>query len=482
MNYCKVISVVGLLIMFLSFQKTMAETAIYFDITDTSASAPCPIDPDHIQVTITDVSCPGSNDGIIVVEINSTDLYNINLSVGCEVNNDEATQVLRTPTATYSNLPSGNYLISITDTNGCSYSECFEVGEPEPVQYHFDFEPVYCFGHTTEVTLGGTGGTPPYVLIDHNGSELAWFNHETVVTGVTAGTHNWFLYDSMGCAPAQINFTITEPVPVIATLLSLEHGLCFGHESGSAQFSVSGGVSPYSFNMGDYEDGILTVENLPAGNHTLTVSDSKNCGPGEITFEIEEPEEIIISVTEVSPALSGGNNGQIILEIYGGIQPYYVTLNEGCEPDNTTEPTIFYEGQEIIFTGLSPGWKNITVMDQNGCLVWECVEINTQHFHKKLSELLNAADEFDSEIDVKIYPNPFRNNAFIEFVLPESHYITLEVFNISGLRVATLFEGRVNAFEEQKFNLSGESLPTGIYICKLTIENKVVTHRIILSR
>ncbi len=484
MNFSKVIPFVGLLIMFLSFQKTIAETTIYFNIAYTSGSTPCQIDRDHIQVTITNVSCPGNNDGIIMVEINSTDFYNINLSAGCEVNNNAETQIFRTPTATYSNLPSGNYLISITDTNGCSYSECFEVGEPEPLDYHFDYYPIYCFGHTTEVTVEGTGGTPPFILVDHNGSELAWFNHVAVVTGVTAGTHNWFLHDSMGCTPAQIEFTLTEPVPVIATLLSLEHGLCFGYESGSAQFSVSGGTPPYVFNMGDYQDGNLTVENLPAGNHTLMISDSKNCGPGEITFEIEEPEEIIISVTEASHAIWGGNNGQIILEIYGGIQPYYVSLNQGCEPDEITEPSLFYEGQEIIFNGLDPGWKNITVTDQNGCLVSECVEISTQHSQKNPSELRTETNDFvsDTKTDLKIYPNPFRNNTFIEFVLAENHYITLEVFNISGLRVATLFEGRVNALEAQKINFFAESLPGGIYICKLTIENKVITRRIILNR
>ncbi|MBW6479120.1 MAG: T9SS type A sorting domain-containing protein [Bacteroidales bacterium] len=437
-----------------------------------------------ILVTVTEVSCPGNNDGSIMVEINGSGQFNICITAGCEMDDDTPSQVLKAQTATYINLSPGNYLISITDANGCSWYDCFEVGEPEPVNYTFDYEPIYCFGHTTEVTVEGTGGTPPYVLVDHNGSELAWFDHETTVTGVTAGMHSWYLYDSMGCTPAQIEFTLTEPVPVIATLLSLEHGLCFGHESGRAEFSVSGGASPYFFNMGHYQDGILTIENLPAGNHNLIVTDSKNCGPGEVTFEIEEPEEIIITTTEVSPSLAGGNNGQIILDITGGIQPYYVSLNNGCEPDDTAETFIFYEGQEIRFNGLNPGWKIITVSDQNGCLSSECIEINTQHFERKPSEILNVTDEFNpgSKPDVKIYPNPFRNNANIEFTLQESCYAVLEVFNISGLRVAALFEGRVGAYESQKFNLSSELLPDGIYIIKLTTENKSVTKRIIVSR
>lgn len=466
-----------------SFQSLMANSATGPALVEPSLTS-CQIDPDMIIVTVTNVSCPESNDGSILVEINGSGQFNICITDGCEMDDDAQSEVLKSQTATYINLSPGNYLISVTDANGCSWYDCFEVGEPEPVNYTFGFEPIYCFGHTTEVSVAGTGGTPPYILVDHNGSELAWFNHETVVTGVGAGSHTWFLYDSKGCTPAQIEFSLTEPVPVIANLLSLEHGLCFGHESGVAQFSVSGGAPPYVFNMGNYQDGILTVENLPAGNHTLMVNDSKNCGPGEITFEIEEPEEINITIVEINHATMGGNPGQLKLEIYGGIAPYYVSLSDGCEPDNTAEQFIFYEGQEIIFNGLEPGWKNITVSDQNDCKVSECVQINTQHLQRESPETLNTGDEFGTErkLDVQVYPNPFRENTHIEFILPETRYVTLEVFSISGLRVATLFEGRADAFETQKFMLSAESLPNGIYLCKLTIENKVITKRIILTR
>ena len=483
MKHCKTIALIWLLFILFNFQNLMANAAIGPDFVEPAVLTSCQIDPDLIIVTVTDVSCPGSNDGSIMLEVNGSGTFNICITNGCEIDEDAPSQGLKTQTATYINLSPGNYLVSVTDANGCSWHQCFEVGEPEPISHYFDYEPIYCFGHTTEVSVGGTGGTPPYKLVDHNGSELAWFNHETVVTDVAAGDHTWFLHDSKGCTPAQIDFSLTEPIPVIATLLSLEHGICFGHESGGAQFSVSGGAPPYLYNMGDYQDGLLTVENLPASNHTLMVSDSKNCGPGEITFEIEEPEEIIITITEIIPSSFNDNNGQLIIEVNGGFAPYLINLNDSCETDDNAETSLFNEGQEIIFNELEPGWKNISITDQNGCMVSECVEINTPLRGESL-ETLNTTKEFstDMKATVHVYPNPFRENAHVEFVIPEPRYVTLEIFNITGLRVATLFEGRVGADETQRLNLSAESLPNGIYICKLTIENKVITKRIILTR
>jgi len=483
MKHCKTIPQFGLLLILFGFQSILADAANP-DFANPSASTTCQIDPDLVIVRVTDASCPGSNDGSIMVDVTGSAPFNICISAGCEMNDDAQTQVLKTQTATYINLLPGKYLISVTDANGCIYYECFEVAEPEPLSYFFNYEPIYCSGHSTEVLVAGIGGTPPYLLVDHNGSELARFNHEALITGVWAGTHSWYLHDSKACTPAQIDFSLIEPTPVIASLLLIEHGLCFGHESGSVKFSVKGGAPPYVFNLGDYQEGVLTVENLSAGHHTLKVGDSKNCGPGEITFEIEEPKELEITVVEINSATSDDNTGKVKMEIKGGTAPFYVSMNDECEPDEGAKQYLYYEEQEIVFNGLDPGWKNINVTDQNGCMVTKCIVIDIQNLQIELSETLPGMNESgtNSKIAVHIYPNPFSENAYVEFVIPETRNVTLEVFSISGLRIATLFEGHINAFEKQRFNLSAESLPNGIYFCKLTIENKVITKRIILTR
>ncbi len=474
----------GILLILFSFQSLLGNAEKRPDLNTLSASASCQIDPGMITATVTDASCPGSNDGSIMIEVNGPGTFNMCISQGCEMD-DTTPNILKTQTAIYFNLAPGNYLVTVTDADGCIWYECFEVGEPEQIGYILDYEPIYCFGHSTEISVAGTGGTPPYILVDQNGSELAWFYNDVVIIGVTAGTHIWYLHDSNDCTKAQIEFTLNEPEPIITSMLSIEHGLCFGHESGSVQFSVTGGAPPYVFNMGDYQDGILTVENLHAGNHNLTVSDSKNCGPGEITFEIEEPEEINITIVQISPSTSGGTNGQIKLQINGGLAPFYISLNEGCEPVEEPEEYIYCEGEDIItFNGLEPGWKKINVTDQNSCVISYCVDIGIQQPDSdQMKKPGTSTDTLpDLKKAIKVFPNPFREHTHIELVLPEESYVILEIFNITGLRVASLFSGYISAFEKQQFTLLAESLPNGIYLCKLTIENKVITKRIILTR
>ena len=69
------------------------------------------------------------------------------------------------------------------------------------------------------------------------------------------------------------------------------------------------------------------------------------------------------------------------------------------------------------------------------------------------------------------YPNPFNPTTMIKFDLPEPSIVYVSVFNVLGQEVATLINGPVEAgFKSVEWNAttnSRESLPSGIYICRL---------------
>jgi len=71
------------------------------------------------------------------------------------------------------------------------------------------------------------------------------------------------------------------------------------------------------------------------------------------------------------------------------------------------------------------------------------------------------------------YPNPFNPTTVISFKLPKRMYVKLEVFNILGQRISTLFEGYKTAgthrtiFETNSLN---RELSSGIYIYSLTAD------------
>ena len=79
------------------------------------------------------------------------------------------------------------------------------------------------------------------------------------------------------------------------------------------------------------------------------------------------------------------------------------------------------------------------------------------------------------------YPNPFNPSTSIEFALPREAYVTLEVYNLLGERVALVEEGkRAAGYYSATFNAQG--LASGLYFYKLQAGAFVQTRKLILLR
>ncbi len=79
------------------------------------------------------------------------------------------------------------------------------------------------------------------------------------------------------------------------------------------------------------------------------------------------------------------------------------------------------------------------------------------------------------------YPNPFNPTTRIDYSIAKRTRVTLEVFNVLGERVATLFSG-----EEQPGKYSavfnGSSLPSGVYFYRLTAGNFTSVKKLMLVK
>lgn len=129
---------------------------------------------------------------------------------------------------------------------------------------------------------------------------------------------------------------------------------CIGESDGSINLTISGGTPPYTF---QWSTGATTedINNLPAGNYDVTISDnSGNCSL-ERSYSVTEPTPISLSA-DISPEVSPGA-GAINLMVTGGTAPYSFSWSNGA----TTED---------IF-GLFAGSYSVTVTDDNGCTAFE---------------------------------------------------------------------------------------------------------------
>lgn len=84
----------------------------------------------------------------------------------------------------------------------------------------------------------------------------------------------------------------------------------------------------------------------------------------------------------------------------------------------------------------------------------------------------------DARIKLNAYPNPFYSTSTIEFLLAKDDDVKLEVYDLKGSQIATLFTGKAqgNAPVHVEFNVG--NLAPGMYICMLRTTNGTYYHRL----
>jgi hypothetical protein len=90
-----------------------------------------------------------------------------------------------------------------------------------------------------------------------------------------------------------------------------------------------------------------------------------------------------------------------------------------------------------------------------------------------------SPDEF---VLAQNYPNPFNPSTVIEFVVPQSGFATMKVYNVLGQEVATVFEGNAQAGKINTARFNASSLPSGAYFYTLRSTGRVETKRMLLMK
>lgn len=79
------------------------------------------------------------------------------------------------------------------------------------------------------------------------------------------------------------------------------------------------------------------------------------------------------------------------------------------------------------------------------------------------------------------YPNPFNPSTVIEFSLPKSEHVTLEVYNMLGQRVATLVDGMTSG-GGHRIEFDAMDLASGVYFYSLNAGGTVLTQKMTILK
>jgi len=88
----------------------------------------------------------------------------------------------------------------------------------------------------------------------------------------------------------------------------------------------------------------------------------------------------------------------------------------------------------------------------------------------------------DKFILAQNYPNPFNPSTTIDFVVPQTGWATIKIYNLLGQEVATLFDGIVQANKISSTEFDATGLPSGVYLYQLRSAGKIETKRMTLMK
>ncbi len=147
---------------------------------------------------------------------------------------------------------------------------------------------------------------------------------------------------------------------------------CFGGTDGALSVAVTGGEEPYQFDWTPASAMGQNPSNLPAGNYTVTVTDT-NGNTLVASYEITQPEQLS-ATTQSTPATGSQSDGTATVVANGGTPPYAYLWS-----DMAGSSTAMIEG-------VPAGDYSVTITDQNGCTITMMVTVDMETSTKDLIE------------------------------------------------------------------------------------------------
>ncbi len=210
------------------------------------------------------------------------------------------------------------------------------------------------------IRVNPTGGSGSY--------EFQWAHDRSLKTafaeGLGSGTYEVTISDASGCAVESLKFELTEPdeLRVTEPVISLPNS-CFGLEDGEFVLMPSGGNPPFTVvGFESVWDGKeLKILGISPGSYRLQVLDSRGCST-EVPATMEGPEELSVLAKVGNPGCEGSLDGELELEIAGGIGPYQVQWANGQTGARISE--------------LPYGEFAYTIRDSKGCVLTGVAVVN----------------------------------------------------------------------------------------------------------
>ena len=309
--------------------------------------------------TITAPTCSGADGEMKVTITGGTAPYYYNLSNGFNV-------ISLNQTYNFTGLSAGIYTLTVTDSALCTTTQTYALQTPGSFSViQTLITNATCQGNNGSIDIELLNGTPPINIQLSGYSSTLIYNYNPPSSGglisinlpnIAPGDYNLIITDAAAVCTSTQHITVgsTSTYNVTTNVT----GTTCGSDNGIIEIVVSGGTSPYTYELEPLGDIVTTTATtyyftgLTTDTYSLTISDNST-PPCYQTLSVNVtgsngPQFTLIGTNPVY-----GNDGSIYPLITDGVPPFTYLWS-----DSSTSSSI---------NSLSAGTYSLTITDASGC-------------------------------------------------------------------------------------------------------------------
>ncbi len=246
-------------------------------------------------------------------------------------------------------LQTTTYYVTATESHGCTIVDSVVVNVDMFSAQFLTIQPVLCHDECTGMLHVSVNN--PYLPVTYH-----WNNNDTTaqITNLCAGNYLVTVTDAIGCS-SMLSTGFPNPPLLEGTIQVLSPATCdqYHPNTGSIQANGFGGTPGYHYHW-NTNDTIPYLQNLFAGNYSVTITDHNGCDT-VLSAVINDPSSLQISTVFTPTTCYGYCDGNAMVNISTeGIPPYTYLWNTGSDTTQVQQ--------------LCAGVYTVTVTDSDFCV------------------------------------------------------------------------------------------------------------------
>ncbi|MCI5057343.1 MAG: T9SS type A sorting domain-containing protein, partial [Flavobacteriales bacterium] len=352
-------------------------------------------------------------------------------------------------------LNSGTYSLSVTDDNQCLSVDSFIIEDPGSINISLDsLINLQCANDNSgAISLVAIGNTSPYTFNWSNGGS------SQNLSSLSSGTYSVTVTDVLGCMDTLMNLSVSEPLPLLISVDSIDHIGCDGLSDGLIIASSIGGTLPLTYTWSNGAQG-LVADSLASGTFTVTATDQNGC-----------TSQKAVTVQALATVTADFNVSQDTIElISGGAIVDFTNTSIGA----TSTHWDFGDGS--AFYAVDPSYQYsdtglylVTLVASSP----DCDDTVSKNVYIKNPASTSINDVFENKM-TRVYYSRLLNQ-FVAEVSGISLPYDLRLLNMNGQMI--LSHSQVNT---SRIEIGNESLSSGTYFISITNDQIQETHKVIL--